>query len=150
MIAASARWRRLIAAGIDAVVLLACGLLLALVTGALEHAEAWVDPQPQLRIVLLAVVTYLAVNGYLLSKTGQTVGKRLLSIRIASDDGDRPALWQLALRAFVPFILMTNFLTPDWVGLIVVVDVLFIFTPSKRCLHDLLFGTQVVDASRDA
>jgi hypothetical protein len=37
-------------------------------------------------------------------------------------------------------------LVPFLGGLVALVDVLFIFGPSKRCLHDLVAGTKVVEA----
>ena len=90
--------------------------------------------------VLLSALPTLLVIGqwFLLATSGQTIGKKLMMIRIVSTDGKLTGFlqavvlrnWLRAVFSFVPFF-----------GLI---DLLFIFTDSRRCLHDYFAGTKVV------
>ena len=73
----AAVWRRVTAAAIDFVIVPSVAMIVMLITGALENAEAWTDGFPWLRVVLLGVVGYLMVNGVLLWRCGQTLGKKL-------------------------------------------------------------------------
>jgi uncharacterized RDD family membrane protein YckC len=83
------------------------------------------------------------VQTWLLTTRGQSVGKRLLHIRIVRyHDGARPG--------FVHAVLLRSWLI-NVIGLIPTVgsvfplfDVGFIFGPERRCLHDLIAGTKVV------
>ena len=91
-------------------------------------------------LVILGWTPALLVVGqwYLLATSGQTIGKKLLMIRIVSESGSLPGFlravvlrnWVRALLSLIPFF-----------GLI---DVLFIFSDSRKCLHDYIAGTKVV------
>ncbi len=70
------RGRRLLASLLDLVVFGVTALFIMLATGIVETADAWVMPQPVIRLTLLFVLSYWLLNGYLLVKSGQTVGKR--------------------------------------------------------------------------
>ena len=77
-------------------------------------------------------------------KNGQTWGKKAVGIRIVTMGGAQPGLGVLLGRHvfsvamhLIPFV--GRFLT--------MADVLFIFRRDKRCLHDLVAGTQVVVAA---
>ena len=89
-------------------------------------------------LTAVLVLALAIVQIYLLSTTGQTLGKRWMSIRIVKMDGTNPG--------FVGAFLLRAFLS----GLIGVVpayslvDILFIFRDDKRCIHDLIAGTRVV------
>ncbi len=79
---------------------------------------------------------------YLISTTGQSLAKRWLKIRIVKLDGTAVnfvsgvlmRVWVVALLGFVPFV-------GSLVGL---VDPLMIFGDERRCLHDYIAGTKVV------
>jgi len=85
---------------------------------------------------------FLLLNGWLLFKRGQTIGKAIFKLRIVRTDGSAASLARLAgLREGVAYIAMLS------VGgglLYWVVDSLFIFSPTRRCLHDRIAGTIVV------
>jgi uncharacterized RDD family membrane protein YckC len=74
---------------------------------------------------------------------GQTVGKRLLGIRIVrvQDDANPGFVHAVLLRSVVPIIIraIPMFGLGFWL-----VDVGCIFRTDKRCLHDLIAGTKVV------
>lgn len=93
-------------------------------------------------LMALSALPVLIILGQwmLLATSGQTIGKKLLMIRIVSTTGVLPGFiqavvlrnWVRLLFSFVPFL-----------GLI---DLLFIFSESRRCLHDYVAGTRVVSS----
>lgn len=73
---------------------------------------------------------------------GQTIGKRLCRLRVVRADGNPLTLSQAGVRSALS---AAGTLAP-YVGLLFsLVDGLWIFGPSKRCLHDVVAGTVVVD-----
>jgi uncharacterized RDD family membrane protein YckC len=86
----------------------------------------------------------LIVQVWLLSTRGQTVGKRLLNIRIVRLDGSNPGfLYAVVVRAFVPGLIGAL----PYLGMIfTLVDACFIFRDDRRCVHDLMAGTRVIQA----
>lgn len=92
--------------------------------------------------VLLGGMVTLGVLGYqlyLLSSFGQTIGKRMLGIRIVRNDGSRASLGRIfLLRILVPAAINAG------CGLFGLVDALFIFAADRRCVHDHLADTKVV------
>ena len=146
------RGRRLAATLIDMALVPSFTILLVLITGATEDAEDYASfPALGLKILGLAILGYLLLNGYTLWKHGQTLGKKALGIAIvnaaeqqAGLATNKPApLWKLVcLRAlFFPFL----FVLPLWpLTLIGLIDQLCIFTGRRRTVHDLVAGTAVV------
>lgn len=96
---------------------------------------------PAIATVALLVLGIVGVpyQVVLLRREGQTVGKRLLRIRIVDEEtGVRGAVVRnIVLRYFVNWLLT---LIPPYV----VIDHLFIFAKNRRCVHDYLAGTKVV------
>jgi uncharacterized RDD family membrane protein YckC len=92
----------------------------------------------------VAFLGLLGFNMYLVYSNGQTIGKKLLGIKIVRTDGSRASLKRVFfLRWCVPGLIgQIPFLGPFF-GLI---DPLFIFGDEKRCIHDLIADTIVVDA----
>lgn len=78
------------------------------------------------------------VQWYLLSTSGQTIGKKLCMIRIVTQSGQVPGF----VRAVVLRNWVRNFLS--CVPLFSLLDILFIFSDSRRCLHDWFAGTKVI------
>jgi uncharacterized RDD family membrane protein YckC len=95
---------------------------------------------------VLSILVFVMVQGYPLAKNGQTWGKKLLSIRIVDLQGEPPPFWRLILLRYVPTPAIA--LLPVVGNLYALVDALFIFRQDKRCLHDLIAGTQVVNVRR--
>lgn len=94
---------------------------------------------------LLVIVTIAALwtyQWYLVSTTGQTLGKRWAGIRIVKVDGS-PVTFGSAvlLRAWV-FSAIT--MVPYVGTVIALVDIVMIFGSERRTLHDHLAGTRVV------
>ncbi|MCD6060636.1 MAG: hypothetical protein K0R03_254 [Moraxellaceae bacterium] len=89
------------------------------------------------------LVGFLLVHGWLLHTSAQTVGKRLLGIRIVDLEGRNASLAQIFFMRHLPVTLVS--LIPAG-GFIVLIDALLIFKKDRRCLHDIVAGTRVVKA----
>ena len=94
----------------------------------------------------LALLGLFVYQTYLLSTTGQTLGKKWLDVRIVKLDG-QPVTFGSAfvLRSLVPLL----FRAVPYLGMLFFfVDSFFIFREDRRCIHDFLAGTTVVDVER--
>lgn len=145
------RWKRLLATLVDAILVPALSLLLVMLTNVAEDAEDYVDSTWMLHVLLLAIFGYLLLNGFTLWRRGQTLGKCLLGIMIAPASvlqqpsaSVQPApLWVLiAVRAWF-FALLFVGIIPFFIW-IPLLDQLFILRKDRRCLHDLIAGTVVI------
>ena len=145
------RFRRLVATLIDAILVPVLTIVLVMIAGVVEDAEDYADNWWALWVFLLAIASYLILNGYTLWRQGQTLGKKLMGIAIVPAGGQEdgqygqaPApLWKLiCLRAlFFPALFMV--ILPPFL-ILPLIDQLLIFGKRRRCLHDLVSGTAVV------
>ncbi|HTL99159.1 MAG TPA: RDD family protein [Holophagaceae bacterium] len=92
----------------------------------------------------LAILGLVALNLFLLHKHGQSLGKRIVGIRIVRNDGRRASLGRIVGLRILP-VAALRFI-PLIGPFTALLDVLFIFRDSRKCLHDDLAGTLVVDA----
>ena len=92
-------------------------------------------------MMVVYVVIMLAIQGYLLAKSGQSIGKRIAKIKIvdATNDTQVSLLRAFTLRTVV-FILFTILFFP----FITIVDSLFILGQKRQTLHDKLAKTRVI------
>lgn len=136
---------------IAAVVCIPGGLLIgfaalqALLSGRTPSPDEISVPQLLLGLALLALagVGLAFVQVWLLVKHGQTLGKRMLDIRIVrfSDQSNPGFVSAVLLRAVVPGLIGAL----PYIGMVfTLVDICFIFRTDRRCLHDHLAGTKVV------
>jgi uncharacterized RDD family membrane protein YckC len=95
-------------------------------------------------IVCLAAFAVTVVQWTLLAKRGQSLGKMAMNIRIVRNDNDsNPGfLSAVVLRIWLSGILSA---IPCLGQLFLLIDILSIFSEERRCLHDWLAGTKVVD-----
>jgi uncharacterized RDD family membrane protein YckC len=87
-------------------------------------------------VALLGLVVY---QTYLLSTCGQTVGKRVMGLKIVTVYGERNG--GFVTNVFKRVILNALLCL---VPLYALVDICFIFRQDSRCIHDLIAGTKVV------
>jgi len=105
-------------------------------------------------LVLAAVGVALAVlitQIVLVARRGQTIGKKVLGIRMITSDGDIPSVWRVFFLRWLPFVVVAVVLElvlkVRGIGnLVFLLDALLIFQPTRRCLHDLFADTHVVRA----
>ncbi|MFI1718400.1 RDD family protein [Streptomyces sp. NPDC053513] len=97
----------------------------------------------QLVFQLITIVAYIAYDTVLTAKNGQTIGKKLMKLRVAMlNDGTTPPMSQSLLRAVVlwlPALICCACLWPLLILILIVVD-----KPYKQGLHDKAAKTVVV------
>ena len=99
--------------------------------------------EQKILLFLLYVGVFWAINGYLLAKHGQTVGKKIAGTRIVdSESGRLVPLSRVFWLRYLPISLVGQI--PHGVSFLCSIDILFIFRRDKRCIHDLIAGTKVV------
>jgi uncharacterized RDD family membrane protein YckC len=79
----------------------------------------------------------------LVSISGQTLGKKFAGTRIVNLDGSNPGfVGAVLLRSLVPGLIAIIPLVGPVFGL---ADILYIFSDDRRCLHDHIAGTRVIE-----
>jgi uncharacterized RDD family membrane protein YckC len=105
--------------------------------------------------ILLAGAAFIGLMGalgiaiyqwLLITRTGQSLGKKWTGIRIERIDGSYLTFGTgVVLRNWVPKVMGAF----PYLGMLFhLVDCLFIFREDRRCLHDLIAGTRVVRHQR--
>jgi uncharacterized RDD family membrane protein YckC len=132
---------------------------LALIAGILlSHVCARITGQARtLPMVTACTLAASTVNWALVVSRGQTVGKILVRTRIALLDGANPGffhgvvlrVWPWTLIQVLPVLVGPVLQLRALVSIAFFVDALWIFAGgTRRCVHDHLAGTWVVDARR--
>lgn len=145
----ASRSRRFSATLLDLILVFCFGLVLLLVTGWMEDAEDFGRGGTSQAIPLLGVMSFLILNGWLLWKYSQTIGKRITGIRIVvqtvtSDPDDaagKAPFWKLLVRSVFFLLFFASF---TYFFILVLVDHLWIFGKKKQCLHDIILRTSVI------
>ncbi len=127
-------------------IILAIGIAAAMSAAAGEEAPDPASLQPNFALFGLGgalILALIVVNIVLLAKRGQTIGKRILAIRIVAAENDENPGWvkTIILRSVVNGIISS---VPILGGIYALVDICFIFREDRRCIHDLIAGTRVV------
>lgn len=137
------RGQRLGAAVIDGVIGLVFAIPIMWGLGIWEYAkEGSIPLSVTIMSIVLGLVMFLAAHGYFLRMNGQTIGKKLIGIRIADLDNRVPEFWRLIALRYLPIMVVSA--VPILGNILIIVDVLFIFRSDRRCIHDLIAGTRVV------
>ena len=103
----------------------------------------WAEAHPVVSQIVWGIaglVVFFAVNGYWLHTRGQSIGKRLLKIRIVRSSGERATLSRIFFARYLP----NQVMFPVIGMLYELIDILFIFRDSRQCLHDTIADTIVV------
>jgi uncharacterized RDD family membrane protein YckC len=114
-----------------------------------QHLAATPGMALGLGIAGLALLALSVVQIAMLSTRGQTIGKRIVGIRVVRfADGERAGFTRAWLvRDFARGMLCA---IPQFGQIFWLVDLCFIFRADRRCLHDLMAGTKVISAKRPA
>lgn len=81
-------------------------------------------------------------NGFWIATRGQTIGKRIVGIRVSRSDGSAVGFFRYLILRALPINLATRI---PVVGLLLFfVDALMVFNRPRRCLHDYIADTIVV------
>jgi len=138
------RFTRLLAVGIDTIV----AIPVLVVCYAAYGFETLDDTVPLLVTLFLGLCGVVLVQGLFLALRAQTIGKMLLGLRIIDvATGRRAGFARLVFLRMLVTSLLSALAGIGWIfGL---VDCLFIFREDRRCLHDFIAGTRVVQATRE-
>ncbi len=147
----ASRWARLGGSLIDSILIMCITLPLMFLTGFFDTVTTGVDGQPPAQppllfsffIGIVGIVAFLLINGKFLLSDGQTIGKKLVGTRIVTDNNQKASGMTLLKRYGFYWVVA---LIPVIGGLLSLVNILFIFGKTKRCLHDYVGGTKVVKA----
>lgn len=152
------RGARLLAASIDELILL--GISLPMVFGALPALIAMVsggtDPElldtsdmlramlagPGTTITVIALIAWCVITAWLVAANGQSIGKRLVGIKVVRTDGSRASFARIFFLRNVVNALPNLLPYVGW--LYQLVDPLLIYQDSRQCLHDRIADTIVV------
>ncbi len=140
----ASRWARLGAVMLDSLVLGLPFVVFMYGTDYWDRAiKQEITVQEQFITFLIGLGAYFVVNGYLLAKRGQTIGKFTLGIKIVSSENSQLLpLWKLIFLRYLPESLIGYI---PIVGLLLfTINALFIFRKDKRCIHDFIAGTKVI------
>ncbi len=101
--------------------------------------------------LLLTVIhfpLYIAIQWQFLKSSGQTIGKRFAGTRIVTMQGEKPSMMDLVFKreGFFTAIRLIP-VVGVYLGLI---NILVIFRQDRRCLHDWVAGTRVVQVEPPA
>lgn len=147
----ASRLSRLLAQLLDGFILLVAAVPLMLLLGWPSEAdlnaiiETEIMPfELALKITLLGLFLYVLVHGYTLWYFGQTIGKRMMRIAIVDSAGRVPSFYKLVGLRYSLFQIISVI---PLISALSLADVLLIFRSDRRCLHDMLAGTRVVDVS---
>lgn len=144
----ASRGSRLLAIIVDGLLVGVIGFFIATGIGGIIFAQTGslptADPSSMQWLGVLpfvAIIAMIIVQFYLLAARGQTIGKILLHIKIVDiNTGEN--------GGFVPNVVMRT-LVNGLLGIIPfygLVDILFIFREDRRCVHDLIAKTTVINA----
>ena len=138
------RLQRLFASIIDTFIQIITVVPLFLFIGAERFEAAQNEFDLGLVVVsfIYGIVAIIVVQGYFLHHYAQTIGKRFLNIRIENLDGTKATFSRVLYWRYIPISLVAQI--PGLGPLIGLVDALFIFRSDRRCLHDHIAGTRVM------
>lgn len=150
------RWQRFVGNFVDSILM----ILVAIVpyTGLLIAYGMFVDPSylesdsigprhmqdfvVETVLVLICISgAFLALNGYLLTKRGQTIGKLLVKTRMVGDDDQLVPLGRVFLMRYLWLWIIS--MVP-FGGLFALINAAAIFGDDRKCVHDKVASTKVI------
>jgi uncharacterized RDD family membrane protein YckC len=140
-VALASRLDRFFASLIDGVIMMVVAFPVAFVLSFILPNSMFVS---MIVMVLAAMGIFLAVNYKLLRDNGQTIGKRIMNIKIVGRDDKQMPVNDILLKRYAPLWVVS--LIPYLGGLLLLANVLCIFRDSQACLHDDIAQTKVVAA----
>lgn len=124
--------------------ILPIGVLIMYLMGMFETIERvqTISNRDELIYGVSIIFIWFLLHGYFLKKAGQTIGKRIVGIKIVSLAGSNAAMSALITRYLIFFIFQSIS------SLLSLLNFLFIFRDDRRCVHDLVAKTMVVYANK--
>lgn len=140
MMTLASRGQRLGAAILDALVIVPLGIIAAILLPMGERNPNLMALM--IALLVAAIVAIIAINAVGIYRNGQTIGKRLLGIRVVRSNGERVDFARYVfLRWLAIAILGVIPLIGSFISLL---DALLIFRDNHKCLHDDFADTIVI------
>jgi uncharacterized RDD family membrane protein YckC len=140
----ASRWARLGASLIDSIIIMVILLPVMYLTGGFDGIMEGRQPEfiYSLGMGVLGAVVFFVINYRSLIANGQTIGKKVLEIKIVDLSGNVPVFQPHLLIRYAVYFLPGQ--VPVVGQIFNLINILFIFTKEKRCIHDLVAKTKVV------
>jgi len=144
--ALASRWKRLWASMLDGLIMSVVTLPVMYFTGGFDVISTGIQPsfEYSLMIAALGISIFIIINFKLLVNNGQTIGKKVLDIKIVDLEGNVPSLKKHLFKRYAIYFLPGQI--PFGGQFFSLINILFIFGKEKRCIHDLVAETKVVMA----
>lgn len=106
-------------------------------------------PEVFLEVTRVGLISLALFNLFLLVQFRQSIGKRVAGIAIVNLDGTPASATMLVIRLLPLFILGLAFVgvPPETLGALWAIDILWILRDDRRCLHDVIAETRVVEVA---
>jgi uncharacterized RDD family membrane protein YckC len=141
----ASRWQRFCAAFVDGLIAGAIALVVLIpMYGAGSLMTLGRTPMHFIGGLAIDYLIYCCIQGWFLYDTSQTLGKKAVGLRIVRPDNSHADFGRLILRLAI---MTFNGIVPYIGKVFGLIDVLFIFGSSRRCLHDMMVDTIVVTAA---
>jgi len=136
------RWQRFWAALIDGLIISVVTIPVMYFTGGFD---IMIEEQPSfgyvLFIGLVSIAIFVVINAKLLLQEGQTIGKKVLKIKIVDAQNTLPSKMHLIKRYAVYFFLR---IIPIVGPILSLINIVIIFGKNKKCGHDYAGDTKVL------
>lgn len=141
------RGERLLAVIIDGLIGIAVMMPILYLIGYFDYMFEGLQPPVWMMIVsvVLGFVLYIAVHFKFIQANGQTIGKKLLNIRIENKSGGVASFNTIIFKRYLFMSVLS--IIPFLGSLLAIVNFAFIFRKNRRCLHDEVASTQVMKCS---
>jgi uncharacterized RDD family membrane protein YckC len=97
---------------------------------------------PGIIVTVIALLAWCVITAWLVTANGQSIGKRLVKIKVVRTDGSRASFGRIVLLR--NFVSSLPGLLPYLGWIYLFADPLLIYQDSRRCIHDLIADTIVV------
>jgi uncharacterized RDD family membrane protein YckC len=99
-------------------------------------------------VTVVALIAWCVITAWLVAANGQSIGKRIVGIKVVRTDGSRASFARIFLLRNVVNGLPNLLPYAGW--LYQLVDPLLIYQESRQCLHDRIADTIVVRCASTA
>jgi len=142
----ASRWKRFWGALVDSLLAMTVTLPVMSLMGIPKQIKLYgkITLEQYAVLFVLGWIVFLAFNGYLLFRKGQTVGKVVVKTRIVDVNNKVPNFARILVFRYLILGLMA--MIPILGIFVSYANALFIFGKERRCLHDYLAGTWVINA----
>lgn len=136
---------RVSAVVIDNLIVLPFGIVGLLLMGSFEEGATTPGVRETVVTLLTVLVAWSLINVPILLKSGQTIGKKIIGIKIVSADGRNISASQIVVRYVTFFGLQ---LLPKVGRLLMLVNLGFVLRKNRLSIHDMVAKTKVINLAK--